>query len=74
MLVKVLRKENFIITTVDGEGEDGQVKVIFGILKRKNARRFIEIVNKYNPNAFYAIENVTSVSKFEDDSIIKKFF
>jgi len=73
-LVEVLRMENFIITTVDGEGKDGPVKVIFGILKRKNARKFIKLVNKYNPNAFYTVENVTSVSKFENDPILKKRF
>jgi len=67
-LVEVLRVE-IITTIVDGEGEDGSVKVIFGILKRKNAKKFIKLVNKYNPNAFYTIENVTSVSKFANDSI-----
>ncbi|UOD35572.1 DUF2179 domain-containing protein [Deferribacteraceae bacterium V6Fe1] len=73
-LVEVLRNENFIVTSVDGEGKDGPVKVIFGIMKRKSARKFIQLVNKYNSNAFYTVENVTSVSKFENDPVLKKRF
>lgn len=52
---------------MDGEGKNRNVKVIFGILKRKNAIRFIN-------NAFYKIENVTSVNKFENEPIIKRVF
>lgn len=73
-LIEALRKENFIITSVDGEGKEGPVKIIFAIIKRKNTKKFISIVNKYNPNAFYTIENVASVSKFENESLIKKSF
>ncbi|MBZ4643032.1 MAG: hypothetical protein JG767_641 [Deferribacteraceae bacterium] len=73
-LVEALRKENFIITALDGEGKDGSVKVIFGVIKRKSAKKFIQIVNKYNPNAFYSVENVSEVSKYENDPLLNRKF
>lgn len=68
-LVSKLREENFIITSLDAEGRDGPVKVIFGITKRKDVRQFINIVNKYNPNAFYTIEDIREIRQYQNDPI-----
>jgi uncharacterized protein YebE (UPF0316 family) len=76
-LVSKLREENFIITSLDAEGRDGPVKVIFGITKRKNLKQFIKIVNTYNPNAFYTIEDIREIRQYKNDPIFaakKDFF
>ena len=73
-LLSYLRANNFGVTAVDGEGMLGKVKVLFSVVKRKELNHFIEIVNRYNPNAFYSIEDVKVVSQSiqENDKNIKK--
>lgn len=77
LLVDALRSEKFAITSIDAEGKDGAVKVIFGIIRRKDLKRFINIVNQYNPMAFYTIEDVREVKNYYQDPILgnkKNFF
>ncbi|MDD3876512.1 MAG: DUF2179 domain-containing protein [Bacteroidales bacterium] len=62
-LLNFLRSENFAVTSVDGEGYLGPVKVLFSVVSRKELKHFIEIVNRYNPNAFYTIEDVKTVKQ-----------
>jgi len=62
-LLNYLRTNDFGVTAIDGEGMLGPVKVLFSVVKRKELNHFIEIVNKYNPNAFYSIEDVKVVSQ-----------
>lgn len=62
-LVEVLRKKHIRMTIVDAHGAKGPVKLIFSIVKRQNAKKVIKIVKKYNPNAFYSIEDIRQVSK-----------
>ncbi|MBK7214616.1 MAG: DUF2179 domain-containing protein [Bacteroidales bacterium] len=59
-LVSNLKEQNFGLTLVDGEGAKGKVKLIFSIIRRKEVQRFVGIVQQYNPNAFYTIEEVKS--------------
>ncbi len=61
-LIASLRQKGFGVTAVDAEGKDGPVHVIFLITKRQLAKEVISIVNKYNPKAFYSIEDVRSVN------------
>lgn len=51
------------VTIVDAEGATGKVKIIFTIVKRKEASKVIEIIKKFNPNAFFSIEEIRSVDK-----------
>ena len=60
-LLNYLRANNFSVTAVDGEGMFSHVKVLFSVIKRKDLNQFIEIVNRYNPNAFYTVEDVKVV-------------
>jgi uncharacterized protein YebE (UPF0316 family) len=61
-LIESLRERGFGVTAVDAEGKEGPVHVIFLITKRQVAKEVISIVNKYNPKAFYSIEDVRSVN------------
>jgi uncharacterized protein YebE (UPF0316 family) len=60
-LIFMLIKEKYHLTAVDGEGQMGKVKVIFMVINRQQLSEVIEIVNEYNPKAFYSVEDVRSV-------------
>jgi uncharacterized protein YebE (UPF0316 family) len=62
-LIQRLRDEGFGVTAVDAEGAMGQVKIVFSIIKRKSAARAIAIINEYNPQAFYTIEEIKAVKE-----------
>jgi len=62
-LVDVLRKAGYGVTSVDARGETGPVKLIFSITKRKNLEKIISIIKRYNPKAFYTIEDMRYVNK-----------
>lgn len=62
-LVNVLWKAGYGVTSVDAQGESGPVKLIFSITKRRNLGKIIDIIKKYNPNAFYTIEDMRYVNQ-----------
>lgn len=62
-LVSYLKQKNYGVTIVDGEGATGKVKVIFSIVKRKDAREVINVINHFDPHSFYTIEEVRSVNE-----------
>ena len=62
-LILALRKKHISITIVEAQGAKGPVKLLFSIVKRKNVKRAINTVKKYNPNAFYSIEDIRQVNK-----------
>ena len=62
-LVTRLRKEEFGVTCIDAEGKSGRVKVIFIIVDRNQLPHAISLVRECNPNAFYSIEDIRSVSR-----------
>lgn len=62
-LVRVLRKAGYGVTSVDALGEFGPVKLIFSIIKRRNLAKIVAIIKKYNPKAFYTIEDMRYVNQ-----------
>ena len=60
-LINYLKEHNFGVTSVSAEGSRGPVKVIFSIIKRRDIDHFVAIIKKFNPNAFYTIEDVKAV-------------
>lgn len=61
-LVSVLRQKGYTVTSIEGEGRDGAVGIVFLILKRKVTREVITLVKQYNPKAYYTIEDVRFVA------------
>jgi uncharacterized protein YebE (UPF0316 family) len=51
------------ITSVDGHGTTGQVKVIFTVVPRKEVKQVANLIKQFNPKAFYTIEEVGFVEK-----------
>lgn len=61
-LVSKLMEDDYSMTTIDAEGRFGMVKIIFLVLERKEVPTLINIINQYNPKAFYTIEDVRFVN------------
>jgi len=62
-LVEHLKAENYGVTSVDGHGTSGQVKVVFTIVPRREVYSVVGLIKKFNPQAFYSIEEVGFVEK-----------
>ena len=62
-LVEFLKTENYGVTSVDGHGTSGEVKVVFTIVPRREVDSVVELIKKFNPHAFYSIEEVGLVEK-----------
>ena len=57
-LVQFLKSENYGVTTLCAQGAEGPVKVIFSIVNRQDLEHVVGTVKKFNPHAFYSIEDV----------------
>ena len=73
-LVNYLRSQNYGVTTVDGEGSTGQVKMVFSIIRRQDLPDVVEVIKKLHPGAFYSIEDVKSVSEGVFPGERRRFF
>jgi len=62
-LLQYLRENNYGVTSIDGEGGTGRVKMVFTIIKRQDLPHVIGIIKQFHPNAFYSIEEVKSVAE-----------
>jgi len=61
-LIKELTDKGYPLTYAEGTGRDGKVAILFIVQKRKVIKEIIEIIKQFNPNAFYSVEDVRSVS------------
>ncbi len=57
-LIDNLKSAGYGVTSFDGEGATGQVKLIYTTIKRKDANTVAEIIKRFNPKAFFSIEEV----------------
>jgi len=62
-LVEKLNEQGYGVTSVDGHGSRGQVKVVFTVVARREVRDIVGLIKKFNPQAFYSIEEVGYVEK-----------
>ncbi len=57
-LIKLLKDNGFGMTVIKGEGARSPVRLIFTVVKRKNQKKIIELINETNPDTFYTIDDV----------------
>jgi uncharacterized protein YebE (UPF0316 family) len=69
-LARVLRDAGFGVTTLKASGMDGDVEIVFVVVKRKNLKNAIELIRKSTPGAFFTIENVHFVNRPVDSNIM----
>lgn len=62
-LMYYLRSHNYGVTSIDGEGATGRVKMVFTIMKRQDLHQVIGIIKQFHPTAFYSVEEVKSVAE-----------
>ncbi len=60
-LTNALRSSDFGVTDISAEGSRGNVRVIYTIIERSDLERVAAIIDKYNPKAFYTIEDIRAV-------------
>jgi uncharacterized protein YebE (UPF0316 family) len=75
-LVEFLKGDGYGVTYIDAQGTLGPVKIVFTIIKRRDASRVIGIIRKFNPMAFFTIEDIRSVREgvFRKKANLKKSF
>jgi uncharacterized protein YebE (UPF0316 family) len=62
-LVESLKDGDYGVTSVDGHGSGGQVKVVFTVVRRREVPTVVDLIKKFNPQAFYSIEEVGHAEK-----------
>ncbi len=71
-LIQKLRDHDYGVTSVPAEGAQGNVDIIFTIIKRKDIAHCVSIINDLNPAAFYTIEDIKSIKEGIFRQSIKK--
>jgi len=69
-LAQSLRTAGYGVTTVQAQGMQGEVGILFIIVNRKNQNSAIEIIQRHAPNAFFTIESIHFVNRPLDKNII----
>lgn len=62
-LVAALRAGGYSITVSNAEGPKGLVNVIYIVIDRHDLLQVVNLIKKYNPQAFYSIEDIRYVSE-----------
>ncbi|MCK5450803.1 MAG: DUF2179 domain-containing protein [Candidatus Omnitrophica bacterium] len=62
-LVEVLKAKKYGVTSIDGEGVIGPVKLIFSVVKRNHVADLIGVIKEFNPNAFFTVEDIRFVNE-----------
>lgn len=66
-LFNKLKEADFRVTTIDGEGKTGPVKIIFTVAKRKRWKELSGLISTYAPDSFYSVEDVRYSSLPEEN-------
>lgn len=62
-LIESLKENGFGATVIEAEGKEGGVHVIYSIVKRSDNQKIVEIINKFNPQAFYSVEDIIKINE-----------
>jgi uncharacterized protein YebE (UPF0316 family) len=57
-LLMAMEKAKYTATTIGASGHDGKVNLILSVTNRKDIPNIIKMIEKYNPHAFYTVEDV----------------
>ena len=62
-LIEALRECGYGVTALDAQGSQGPVNVIYTLVRRSDFQKVGLMIRKYNPRAFYSVEDVRLVSE-----------
>jgi uncharacterized protein YebE (UPF0316 family) len=56
-LVTDLREQGFGVTEQIGSGREGPVDILHAVVRRRDVRRVLELIDRHDPDAFVTIQN-----------------
>jgi uncharacterized protein YebE (UPF0316 family) len=62
-LLDYLRSRNYGVTSMEATGSTGPVTILFMVIRREDLGEVIRIIRKFQPDAFYSIEEVKTVTE-----------
>jgi uncharacterized protein YebE (UPF0316 family) len=62
-LLNTLNSRGFGATAVEAHGAKEKVQLIYTIVQRNDLEKVLNIIDQYNPKAFYTIEDVKAVNE-----------
>jgi len=62
-LLDTLRSRGYGVTTIPAVGSTGPVYIVYTIVKRSDVADVVGLIERFNPKAFYSIEDVRYVSE-----------
>lgn len=62
-LVKLLNSNGFGATTIEAHGAIDKVHLVYSIVHRNELEKVIEVINSFNPKAFFTIEDVKAANE-----------
>jgi uncharacterized protein YebE (UPF0316 family) len=62
-LVQILNNSGFGATVIEAYGAKEKIQLIYSIVNRKELGKALEIVNDFNPQAFFTIEDIREVNQ-----------
>lgn len=62
-IIDCFREAKYGVTTIDAEGIQGPVKIIFAVINRADIKQILKRIEKIHPHAFYTVEDVRSVGE-----------
>jgi uncharacterized protein YebE (UPF0316 family) len=57
-LIGALREADYGLTTHAAEGAQGPVTIVFTVVKRQDLPHVVGIIERFNPHAFYSVEDI----------------
>jgi uncharacterized protein YebE (UPF0316 family) len=69
-LIERLREADFMLTQVSAQGSLGPVEIVFTIAKRKRWPELKAIIDSYNADVFYSLEEVKFASGATEDKMV----
>jgi len=61
-LIRALQSSGHGVTSIDAHGGRDEGKIIFTVIPRGDVRETVETVKRFNPRAFYCLEDVRDVN------------
>jgi uncharacterized protein YebE (UPF0316 family) len=61
-LIELFRYQHHGFTLIEAEGPSGPVHIIFNVIHRRNLKEVVADIKKFNPHAFYTIEDARFAS------------
>lgn len=62
-LVKTLNNNGFGATTIEAHGAKEKVHLVYSIVHRNELEKVLDVINEFNPRAFFTIEDVKTVNE-----------